>query len=93
MAMAVVAVAHKAPVVTEAMLAKAAADAVANTHPAHKVRVVPKAMAAAVKVVDARPWATRNRVAMKADLAAAWASALPAPRQVANPIPCAPVSI
>ena len=93
-ATAAVAVAHKAPAVTEAMVEdKAAAlDAVANTHPAHKAHVVPRAMAAA-KAVDAHPSVTRNRAATKVDLAAAWASALPALRQAANPIPCAPVSI
>ena len=98
-AMVVVDVAPKAPVVTVvAMVDKAAAvDAVANTHPVHKAHAVPKAMAVAtavvVKAVDAHPWETRNRVAMKADLAAAWASALRARRQVVNPTLCAPVSI
>lgn len=94
------AVAHKVPVVTEAMVLamvvtvdKEAADAVANTHLAHKVHGVHKAMVAAVKAVDVHPWVTRNRAATKADSAAAWASALPAPHPAANPIPCAPVSI
>lgn len=96
-AVAVVAVAHKVPVETVAMvviLDKAAADAVASTHPAHKVHVVHKAMAVvAVKAVDVHPWVTRNRAATKVDSAAAWASALPAPRQAVNPTLCAPVSI
>jgi len=92
-AMAVVAVAPRAPVVTEAMADRAAVDAVANTHPAHKAHAPPKAMAAAVQVVDALPWVTHNRAATKADLAAAWANAHPAPRQVASQTPCAPVSI
>ena len=61
---------------------------------AHKAHVVPKAMAVvAVKAVDALPWVTHNRAATKADLAAAWASALPALHLAANPTRCAPVSI
>lgn len=93
-AMAAVAVdaRHKAPVVTAEMVA--AVDAVANTPLAHKAHVVPKAMAAAVKaVVPALPWVTHSPAATKADLAAAWASALPALQPVASPTPCAPVSI
>jgi hypothetical protein len=94
MAVAAVAVAPKAPVVTEAAVV---VDAVASTaHPAHKAHAVPKDMAVEaveVRAVDVRRWVTRNRAAMKADLAAAWASALPALRQVVNPILCAPVSI
>lgn len=84
---------HKAPVATAA--AVVAMDVVANTHPAHKAHGVPKATAVvAVKaVVHVLPWVTHNRAATKADLAAGWASALPALHQVVNPTPCAPVSI
>lgn len=101
----VVAVAPKAPVVTVATVvaamavvmvvtaAKAAVDAVANTHPAHKAHAVPKAMAAGVRAVDAHLWVMRNRAAMKADLAAAWVSALPVPQRAVNLTRCAPVSI
>jgi hypothetical protein len=95
MAVVAVAVAHKDPVVTVAMVDRAVADAVANTtHPAHKAHAVLKAMAAAVKaVVDVLLWVTLNLAATKADSAAAWANALPAPQQAVNPTPCAPVSI
>ena len=94
-------VVHRAPVVTEVamVLDKAAAvvaDAVVNTTlPVHKAHADLKAMVlvAAVKAVVALPWAMHNRAATKADSAAAWASALPAPHQAANLIPCAPVSI
>jgi hypothetical protein len=83
---------HKAPA---AMAAVVAMDVVANTHPAHKVHGVPKATAAvAVKaVVHVLPWVTHNRAATKADLAAVWVNALPAPQPAVNPTPCAPVSI
>jgi len=47
----------------------------------------------AVKAVDAHPWVTHNRAATRAVSAAAWASALPAPRRAANLTRCAPVSI
>jgi hypothetical protein len=105
MAAAAVAVVLKAPVVTAVVTvvtvvvvaaAKAAVDAVANTtRHAHKVHVVPsKAMVAvAVKAVDAHPWVTHNRAATKADLAAVWASVLPAPHRVVNLTRCAPVWI
>jgi hypothetical protein len=91
--MAAVDVAPKAHVATQAMVDKAAVDAVANTLHAPRAHEVPKAMAAAVKAVDAHPWVMHNPAAMKADLAAAWASVLPVARRAANPIPCAPVSI
>ena len=98
---AAAAVAHKAPVVTEAMAAvmvvDKAAGAVANTPHAHKahgdLKAIAVVAAAAVKAVDVLQWVTHNPAAMKADLAAAWASALPALRQVASRTPCAPVSI
>ena len=102
-AAAVVAVAHKPPVVTVAAAAamaaaRAVADAVViTTLPVHKAHAVPsKATAvvvAVVKAADARLWVTRNRVATKAGLAAAWASVLPAAPQAVNLILCAPVSI
>lgn len=95
--------AHKAPVATvvemaaATVVAKVVADVVeTTTRPAPKARAVPSkvmAVAAVVKAVDAHPWVTHNPAAMKADLAAAWASALPALRQVANQTRCAPVSI
>ena len=102
-AVAVVAVAHKPPVVTVAAAvvmaaARAVADAVViTTLPVHKAHAVPSkataAVVAVVKAADAHLWVTRNRVATKAGLAAAWASALPAAPQVVNLILCAPVSI
>lgn len=102
MAAAVVVAAHKPHVETAVVMvavvaAAMAADAVVNTKRlARKVHVVPKAMAAevvAVRAADAHRWVTHNRAATKADLAAAWASALPVPRRVVNPILCVPVSI
>ena len=102
-AAAVVAVAHKPPVVTVAAAvvmaaARAVADAVViTTLPVHKAHAVPsKATAvvvAVVKAAGAHLWVTRNRVATKAGLEAAWASALPAAPQAVNLILCAPVSI
>ena len=102
-AAAVVAVAHKPPVVTvaEAVVmaaARAVADAVViTTLPVHKAHAVPsKATAvvvAVVKAAGAHLWVTRNRVATKAVSAAAWASVLPAAPQAVNLILCAPVSI
>lgn len=80
---------HKVPEAMEV----AAVDAVANTPPAHKVPVVLRATVVAVRAEAALPWVMHNPVATKADLAAAWASALPARRRAVNPIPCAPVSI
>ena len=95
-AVAVAAVAHKVRVETVAVTAVAmAADVVVNTRRlARKARAVHKAMVAVVvRAVAVLLWVMRNRAAMKADLAAAWVSALPVPRRAVNPILCAPVSI
>lgn len=88
-----VAVAHKVHVATVVAMA---ADAVVNTRRrAHKAHAAPKAamVVAVVKAVAVLLWVTHNRAATKADLAAAWVSALPAQQLAANLIPCAPVSI